>query len=71
MDNEDWIEIGHHALWRVTTAKSGNGIELMRDGLTTTFWQSEGHQPHLIDIHFDKAMPIVVFLLPKTFPFYF
>jgi hypothetical protein len=32
-------EIGHLASWSVTSAKPGNGVELLRDGNTATFWQ--------------------------------
>ena len=32
-------EVGHLAVWSVTSAKAGNGVELLRDGSTDTFWQ--------------------------------
>jgi anaphase-promoting complex subunit 10 len=32
-------EIGTLAAWSVTSAKPGNGVELLRDGSTDTFWQ--------------------------------
>ena len=32
-------EIGHLAGWSVTSAKPGNGVELLRDGRNDTFWQ--------------------------------
>jgi anaphase-promoting complex subunit 10 len=32
-------EVGHEAAWSVTSAKPGNGIELLRDGRKDTFWQ--------------------------------
>jgi hypothetical protein len=32
-------EVGDLAVWSVTTAKPGNGVELLRDGSTDTFWQ--------------------------------
>ena len=32
-------EVGDLAVWSVTTAKPGNGVELLRDGNTETFWQ--------------------------------
>jgi anaphase-promoting complex subunit 10 len=32
-------EIGHLASWSVTSAKPGNGVELLRDGDPLTFWQ--------------------------------
>ena len=35
----DSREIGHLAVWSVTSSKAGNGVELLRDGSTETFWQ--------------------------------
>jgi hypothetical protein len=35
----DLREIGDLAVWSVTSAKSGNGVELLRDGQCDTFWQ--------------------------------
>lgn len=53
-------EIGHLAVWTVTSAKPGNGVELLRDGNKDTYWQSDGTQPHLVDIQFQKKMHIKV-----------
>lgn len=38
-EEEELREIGHLASWSVTSAKAGNGVELLRDGDATTFWQ--------------------------------
>lgn len=32
-------ELGVLAAWSVTSAKPGNGVELLRDGSTDTYWQ--------------------------------
>jgi anaphase-promoting complex subunit 10 len=32
-------ELGNLAAWSVTSAKPGNGVELLRDGSTDTYWQ--------------------------------
>lgn len=32
-------ELGGLAAWSVTSAKPGNGVELLRDGSAETFWQ--------------------------------
>lgn len=53
-------EIGHLAVWTVTSAKAGNGVELMRDSNKDTYWQSDGAQPHTVDIHFHKKVHIKV-----------
>lgn len=47
-------EIGDLAVWSLSTAKPGNGVEQLRDDSTDTYWQSDGPQPHLINIQFHK-----------------
>jgi anaphase-promoting complex subunit 10 len=32
-------EVGDLAVWSVSSAKPGNGVELLRDGSTDTYWQ--------------------------------
>lgn len=54
----DSHEIGKLAVWTVTSAKPGNGVELLRDDRDDTYWQSDGMQPHLINIHFQKKVMI-------------
>jgi hypothetical protein len=56
----DIREVGHLAVWTVTSAKPGNGVELLRDGNKDTYWQSDGTQPHLVDIQFQKKMHVQV-----------
>ncbi|CAD7700693.1 unnamed protein product [Ostreobium quekettii] len=54
--NKDMREIGGQAVWSVTSAKPGNGVELLRDGKSDTYWQSDGTQPHLVNMQFQKKM---------------
>ncbi|KAK9823338.1 hypothetical protein WJX72_002036 [[Myrmecia] bisecta] len=49
-------ELGKLAVWSVTSAKPGNGVELLRDGQEGTYWQSDGTQPHLVNIQFQKKV---------------
>ncbi|KAG0125046.1 anaphase-promoting complex, subunit 10-domain-containing protein [Tuber indicum] len=49
-------EIGNLACWTVSSAKPGNGVEQLRDENTNLFWQSDGPQPHTINIHFAKRV---------------
>jgi len=51
-------EIGGEAAWTLSSAKPGNGVEQLRDNNFETFWQSDGAQPHLINIQFYKKMKI-------------
>uniref|UniRef100_A0A0G4FIS2 Anaphase-promoting complex subunit 10 n=1 Tax=Chromera velia CCMP2878 TaxID=1169474 RepID=A0A0G4FIS2_9ALVE len=52
INSQDMIELGDFAVWSLSSAKPGNGVEQLRDGNTGTFWQSDGPQPHLVDIQF-------------------
>ncbi|CAK4721007.1 hypothetical protein LEN26_002213 [Aphanomyces euteiches] len=51
-------EIGDEAVWTLSSAKPGNGVHQLRDDDMNTYWQSDGMQPHLINIQFDKKMTV-------------
>mmetsp|Transcript_16124 Transcript_16124/g.27263 ORF Transcript_16124/g.27263 Transcript_16124/m.27263 type:complete len:85 (+) Transcript_16124:497-751(+) len=51
-------EIGDLAVWTLSSAKQGNGVDQLRDNNTNTFWQSDGQQPHFINISFLKKMKV-------------
>jgi anaphase-promoting complex subunit 10 len=51
-------EIGESAIWSLSSAKPGNGLEQLRDDNTTTFWQSDGSQPHFVLLQFLKKVRI-------------
>lgn len=53
-NNQNRREIGDQAVWTLSSAKQGNGVEQLRDDNVSTFWQSDGSQPHLINIQFMK-----------------
>lgn len=57
-NNQVRREIGEEAVWTLSSAKMGNGVEQLRDDNTNTFWQSDGSQPHLINIQFMKKKRI-------------
>lgn len=52
-------EIGNLASWTVSTCKPGSGVEALRDEDTNQFWQSDGPQPHHLNIHFSRQVAIV------------
>ena len=54
--SQDLVEIGGQAVWSVTTAKAGNGVDLLRDNKEDTYWQSDGPQPHLISVQFQRKV---------------
>ena len=45
-------------MWSVTSAKPGNGVELLRDNNLDTYWQSDGAQPHLVNVQFQRKVRI-------------
>lgn len=54
----DKQEIGGHAVWTLSSVKQGFGVEQLRDHNIETFWQSDGIQPHFINIQFFKKSTI-------------
>eukprot|EP00439_Symbiodinium_sp_Y106_P049281 s2345_g6.t1 len=56
--SEDFRDLGPEAAWSLSSAKQGNGVEQLRDGSTDTFWQSDGPQPHLINIQFQRKVKV-------------
>ncbi|KAI3662588.1 hypothetical protein MP638_000698 [Amoeboaphelidium occidentale] len=55
-ENKNRKEIGKYGKWTVSSCKSGFGATLLRDGNLTTFWQSDGPQPHFINVQFQKKI---------------
>ncbi|KAG1659675.1 Beta-alanine-activating enzyme [Nymphon striatum] len=51
-------EVGSQAVWSLSSCKPGYGVEQIRDGCLDTYWQSDGPQPHLVNIHFRKKMTV-------------
>ncbi|CAG8474703.1 6119_t:CDS:2 [Ambispora gerdemannii] len=54
--HEELREIGSMATWSLSSWKPGNGVENLRDENNMTYWQSDGTQPHLINIQFPKKV---------------
>ncbi|CAE7038121.1 APC10 [Symbiodinium natans] len=56
--DDEFRDLGPEAAWSLSSAKQGNGVEQLRDGSTDTFWQSDGPQPHLINIQFQRKVKV-------------
>ncbi|TYZ64983.1 hypothetical protein PybrP1_005775 [[Pythium] brassicae (nom. inval.)] len=56
-------EVGDEAVWSLSTAKPGNGVDQLRDNNVDTYWQSDGSQPHLINIQFQRKTALVALAL--------
>lgn len=52
-------EIGRQAVWTLSTCKQGFGVEQLRDGDAESYWQSDGVQPHVVNIQFLKRSDVV------------
>jgi anaphase-promoting complex subunit 10 len=55
---QNLVEIGRQAVWSLSSAKNGNGVQQLLDNNVETFWQSDGLQPHFINIQFHKVMKV-------------
>jgi len=51
-------EVGGQAVWSLSSSKAGFGVEQLCDGSLDTYWQSDGPQPHLINVEFRRKMTI-------------
>lgn len=50
-------------MWSVTSNKPGNGVEYLRDNNVETYWQSDGTQPHLVNIQFQRKVRVLEVVL--------
>eukprot|EP01061_Rhynchopus_euleeides_P039671 TRINITY_DN68064_c0_g1_i1.p1 TRINITY_DN68064_c0_g1~~TRINITY_DN68064_c0_g1_i1.p1 ORF type:complete len:183 (+),score=43.64 TRINITY_DN68064_c0_g1_i1:84-632(+) len=53
------VDIGRYATWSVSSAKHGNGVTQLCDGSKDTYWQSDGVQPHLVDLQWNRPMRVM------------
>ncbi|XP_035227445.1 anaphase-promoting complex subunit 10-like [Stegodyphus dumicola] len=51
-------EVGPMAVWSLSSCKPGFGVDQLRDNCLETYWQSDGPQPHLVNIQFRKKTTI-------------
>jgi anaphase-promoting complex subunit 10 len=58
MESLGLTDIGNLASWSVSSMKIGYGVESLRSENPELYWQSDGPQPHNIDVHFSKKVSI-------------
>ncbi|XP_057547497.1 anaphase-promoting complex subunit 10 [Amaranthus tricolor] len=63
----DLREMTKIAAWSVSSSKPGNGVQCLRDDSIETYWQSDGAQPHLINIQFQKKVKLQLIALYVDF----
>lgn len=59
-DTESMCNINHLAHWKPSSCKVGNSIDNALDDNPETYWQSDGVQPHQLDITFSKRIGIIL-----------
>lgn len=64
---DDLRELGKKAAWSVSSCKPGNGVGSLRDDNLETYWQSDGAQPHLVNIQFQKKVKLQLVVLYVDF----
>ncbi|AQZ16872.1 DOC1 (YGL240W) [Zygosaccharomyces parabailii] len=62
-DTDSLSNVNHLAYWKPSSYKVGNPIDHALDDNPESFWQSDGIQPHQLDISFSKRMDIVMMAL--------
>ncbi|VVA99471.1 unnamed protein product [Arabis nemorensis] len=65
--DDDLREMSKNAAWSVSSSKPGNGVNTLRDDNLETYWQSDGLQPHLINIQFQKKVKLQLVVLYVDF----
>jgi len=58
MEQLGLADIGTLGAWSTSSHKAGSGIKELREDNPHTYWQSDGVQPHHLDIHFSKKVTI-------------
>lgn len=51
-------ELGVEAVFTISSAKPGNGVEQLRDDNVETYWQSDGSFPHFINVQFRRKVTL-------------
>ncbi|QCD81761.1 anaphase-promoting complex subunit 10 [Vigna unguiculata] len=65
--DDDLTEMGKKAAWSVSSCKPGNGVSSLRDDNLETYWQSDGAQPHLVNVQFQKKVRLQLIVLYVDF----
>lgn len=49
---------------------AGFGVEQLRDNNFETYWQSDGHLPHLVNIQFKVKLPHLILFFVRSVKFF-
>ncbi|KAK3006357.1 hypothetical protein RJ639_016610 [Escallonia herrerae] len=65
--DDDLREMAKKASWSVSSCKPGNGVHSLRDDNLETYWQSDGAQPHLVNIQFQRKVKLQLVIVYVDF----
>lgn len=66
LDEDDFTNVTHLAYWKASSFKAGNGIANAIDDNFDNYWQSDGIQPHKVEVFFSKRMDIALIAIFLT-----
>ena len=56
-------EVSSLGKWSLSSYKCGQGLDQLLSPSTDTFWQSDGPQPHFINVQFPKKITLQVLIV--------
>lgn len=57
---EEFTNISNLAYWKASSFKTSNPIENVINDDPESYWQSDGSQPHIVDIYFSKRIELAL-----------
>lgn len=57
---EDLTNVSNLAYWKASSFKTSNPIENVINDYPESYWQSDGSQPHIVDIYFSKRIELAL-----------
>jgi anaphase-promoting complex subunit 10 len=65
--NSQRRDISAHGIWTLSSAKIGFGIQQLREDSLSTYWQSDGSQPHSVTVYFPRKASVSEFCIYLDF----
>lgn len=66
-NNSHRRDISEKGIWTLSSAKLGFGVCQLLDDSLTTYWQSDGSQPHSVSIYFPRKLYVTEFCVYLDF----
>ena len=65
--NSQRRDISSQGIWTLSSAKIGFGIQQLREDSLSTYWQSDGSQPHTVTVYFPRKAYVSEFCVYLDF----